>query len=68
MNIVKSLFEYCDVFKERKVKLASTILKERGFTWWQHMQIDNLEFGRYNGKIRVSEEKGKKVRGPILAF
>ena len=52
------MFEYCDVFEERKVKSVSKCFKGRALTWWNCKLVDKSK------RLEVDEE----VQGEILAF
>lgn len=49
VNTIERVFEYCDISKEKKVKLVSIHFKGRGSTSWEHMQVSRQWRGK--GKI-----------------
>ena len=49
LNTVERVFDYGDVFEDKKVKLMSIRLKGRASAWWEQMQMSRQRRGK--GKI-----------------
>ncbi|XP_028071101.1 uncharacterized protein LOC114273497 [Camellia sinensis] len=66
LNTIERIFDYGEVFVEKKVKLVAIWLKGRASAWWEQLQLNRRRCGKE--KIHDCEKMKKKLKGHFLPF